>query len=274
MKRIKKISTMQMAQMSLALNMIYALYNVGLGVFGGSWWYLTLAAYYVVLSVMRFCVVLTSRKKVKNGVSDEFVMRFTGFMFMFLSVVLAGTTYLSMRSDQGIRYHEIVMITIALYSFIKITYAIVRLVQSKKEHSISLKTLRNISFADALVSIFSLQRSMLVSFDGMTQSDIAVFNSLTGSAVYILVFVLGLNLIGGKKVDMAKSKIVKSNEKIASTVVSGYKAIENGVVKGYKKIEDGVVKGYTKVEDKFVDRYLTKDGETVEQAKERLKKNK
>lgn len=274
MKRIKKISTMQMAQMSLALNMLYALYNVGLGVFGGSWWYLTLAAYYVVLSVMRFCVVLTSRKKVKNGVSDEFVMRFTGFMFMFLSVVLAGTTYLSMRSDQGIRYHEIVMITIALYSFIKITYAIVRLVQSKKENSVSLKTLRNISFADALVSIFSLQRSMLVSFDGMTQSDIAVFNSLTGSAVYILVFVLGLNLIGGKKVDMAKSKIVKSNEKIAATVVSGYKAIENGVVKGYKKIEDGVVKGYTKVEDKFVDRYLTKDGETVEQAKERLKKNK
>lgn len=59
---------------------------------------------------------------------------------------------------------------------------------------------------------------------------------------------------------MAKSKIVKANEKIAEDVVTGYKKIENGVVGGYKKIED-----------KFVDQFLTKDGETVEDAKKRLK---
>ena len=43
---------------------------------------------------------------------------------------------------------------------------------------------------------------------------------------------------------MAKSKLVKANEKIAEKVV-------------------GV---YTKIEDKFVDQFLTKDGETVEDA--------
>ena len=37
-------------------------------------------------------------------------------------------------------------------------------------------------------------------------------------------------------------------------------------------MEDAVVGGYTKVEDAFVDRYLTRDGETVEAAKVRLKK--
>lgn len=60
---------------------------------------------------------------------------------------------------------------------------------------------------------------------------------------------------------MAKSKLVKANEKIADVVVGTY-----------KKIETGVVKSYTKVEDKFVDAFLTKDGETVEEAKKRLKK--
>ena len=60
---------------------------------------------------------------------------------------------------------------------------------------------------------------------------------------------------------MAKSKIIKANKKIAD-VVGG----------GYKKIENGVVKSYTKIEDKFVDAFLTKDGETIEQAKKRLKK--
>ncbi len=70
---------------------------------------------------------------------------------------------------------------------------------------------------------------------------------------------------------MAKSKLVKANEKIAEGVVGGYKKIEDGVVGGYKKIENGVVGGYKKIEDAFVDRYLTKDGESIEDAKKRMK---
>lgn len=58
---------------------------------------------------------------------------------------------------------------------------------------------------------------------------------------------------------MAKSKLVKANEKIAEHVVAGYKKIENGVVGGFGKISDA-----------FVDEFLTKDGESVEEAKERL----
>lgn len=38
-----------------------------------------------------------------------------------------------------------------------------------------------------------------------------------------------------------------------------------------KKIADGVVGGYKKIEDAFVDQYLTHEGESVEDAKERLK---
>ena len=69
---------------------------------------------------------------------------------------------------------------------------------------------------------------------------------------------------------MAKSKLVKVNEKIAEEVVGGYKKIEEGVVGGYKKIEDSAVGGFTKVADKFVDNFLTKEGESVEDAKARL----
>lgn len=69
---------------------------------------------------------------------------------------------------------------------------------------------------------------------------------------------------------MAKSKLVKVNEKIAENVEKGYKAIENSVVSGYKKVEDNVVGAYKKVEDAFVGEFLTKDGETVEDAKARM----
>ena len=59
---------------------------------------------------------------------------------------------------------------------------------------------------------------------------------------------------------MATSKIVTANQKIAEKVVAAY-----------EKVEDTVVAGYTKIEEAFVDRYLTRDGETVQEAKERLR---
>lgn len=69
---------------------------------------------------------------------------------------------------------------------------------------------------------------------------------------------------------MAKSKLVAVNDKIAEKVTDGYKKIENGIVEGYKKIENGVVDGFNKISDKFVNNFLTKDGETVEEAKKRI----
>lgn len=62
-------------------------------------------------------------------------------------------------------------------------------------------------------------------------------------------------------------------ETTSETVVSGYTKIENGVVSGYKKIEEGVVGGFNKLTDKFVGAFFTREGETVEQAKERMQGN-
>ncbi len=81
------------------------------------------------------------------------------------------------------------------------------------------------------------------------------------------------------------SKFADKNEKIAEEVTSGFKKIEDGVVGGYKKIENGAVGGYKKIEtgavntfnavsDKFVEKLFTREGETVEEAKERLAQRK
>lgn len=50
-----------------------------------------------------------------------------------------------------------------------------------------------------------------------------------------------------------------------------YQKIESGVVGTYKKIESSVVGAYKNVEDSFVGRFLTREGESVEEAKERLR---
>lgn len=69
------------------------------------------------------------------------------------------------------------------------------------------------------------------------------------------------------------SKIANLNEKIAENVVSGYQKMENGVVSGYMKIQRGAVQGFQKVSDKCVKMVFAKEGETVEQTKERLSRN-
>lgn len=71
---------------------------------------------------------------------------------------------------------------------------------------------------------------------------------------------------------MAKSKLVKANQKIAEKVIGVHKTIENTVVGSYKAIENGVVVTYTKIEDHFVDQFLTRDGESIADAKIRLSK--
>lgn len=67
------------------------------------------------------------------------------------------------------------------------------------------------------------------------------------------------------------AKLADMNEKIAKTVVEGYKKIENGVVDGCKKLEEGIVEGFNKVNDKMIETLFAKDGETVDDAKKRLR---
>lgn len=269
---MKVLNLIKSPYTSLGINAAYGFGNCIIGFVAHSWWFITVGAYYAVLAITRFSVLQIKRKASGNYDTELFARRVTGILFIVLSLCIVGVNIMSAVKDRGTAFHEIVMITIATYTFTKITIAVVGMAKAKRSASPVLKTLRNISLADACVSIYSMQRSMLVSFPGMEAAEILLLNIFTGTAVWIVVLLLGINLIGGKYTDMAKSKIVKANEKIAEAVTGGYKKIEKGVVCGYKKIEQGVVGGYTKLEDRFVDTYLTKDGETVEEAKARLKK--
>ena len=270
---MKAFSIVKSPYTSLVCNAAYALYHCILGFLTHSWWFITVGAYYTVLAITRFSVLLVKQKAKGDYETEHFARRITGILLVALSFCIVGLNVLSAVEDRGTVFHEIVMITIATCTFAKITIAIIGMVKAKSSPSAVLKTLRNISLSDACVSIFTMQRSMLVSFPGMSPTEISILNIFTGTAVWIIVLLLGINLIGGKYINMAKSKIVQANEKIAEAVTGGYKKMEKGVVDGYKKIEQGVVQGYTKIEDKFIDAYLTKDGETVKQAKARLKEN-
>ena len=184
--------TLKIALASLVFNIAFATYHLVMGLVTSSWWLLTLGSYYLILSTVRFAVLHSKSK-------ERFIAKFTGWMLMLLSIPLVGTVILSVLRDRGHKLHMIVMIAMAAYAFTKITLAIIKFIKARRSKSAILLTLRNISLADAFVSIFALQRSMLVSFEGMSETEIAIMNASLGSLVCITCFLLGLLLLLNKQ---------------------------------------------------------------------------
>ena len=182
----------KLALASLIFHAAFAAAHLVLGFVMGSWWLLTLGFYYLILSVVRFAVLCFRS-------NERFITAFTGWMLIVLSLPLVGTVILSVVRDRGHELHMIVMIAMAAYAFTKITLAAIRLVESRRCKSAMLVALRNVSFSDASVSIFALQRSMLVSFEGMNENEIVIMNAALGSAVCVTVFLLGIYLLKSKK---------------------------------------------------------------------------
>ena len=266
----RRFSIVFSAGCTLVINLAYGLGHAVLGVMEASSWLLVMAAYHILLGVMRFGAVLTERRHT----SERFVMRLCGGILVVLAVILGASTALSILQDRAVPHGLIIMLIIAIYTFWKLTMAIVHTVQAHQSGTPLTKTIRNITLASALAAMMTMQRSMLASFGAdMPAGDVLLFNALTGGGVFLIVLLMGFNMLFEEKgyEKMANSKLVKANQKIAKTVVDGYKTVEEAVVSGYKKVESTVVGAYAKVENKFVDQFLTKDGESVEEAKMRLK---
>lgn len=148
------------ATAGFGMNLAYALYHGISGMMTGFLWLLLLCAYYMILSVMRFSAILYDHRNVKKPPFSE--------------------------------SQEIMMITIAAYTFYKAAMAIVNAIKARRQQSSWLTAIRNIGCADAAASLLTLQRSMLVSFGGMSNRDISLMNALTGAGVCTLIAGAGI----------------------------------------------------------------------------------
>src|SRR5699024_5714355 len=79
--------------------------------------------------------------------------------------------------------------------FYKTTMAVINMVKVRKMQSPILITIRNIGVADALVSMLTLQTTMLASFQNTSNLDVNRMNALTGMAICILIALLGISMI-------------------------------------------------------------------------------
>ncbi|HIY04566.1 MAG TPA: hypothetical protein H9733_06350 [Candidatus Anaerotignum merdipullorum] len=185
------------AAVAFAFNLLYAIYHCVLGVLNISFWFITMCAFYGILATIRFSAVLCERNhyKLPSDDTDLFVMKFTGILLVILGIVLATINYVSLSQNIATKHEEIIMITIATYTFYKITMAIVKAVKQHKNPSPLLKTIRSIGYAEVSASILTLQRSMLVSFGSMDSRQMRFLNAMTGAVVCVFILILGLSMI-------------------------------------------------------------------------------
>lgn len=179
---------------SFVVNIIYALGNFALGIFAKSYWFLTMGAYNLILAIMRFSVLVLNEQKQKE-ISERFIQRFIGIMIILLACILCGSVYLSINFDVARNFHEIIMITIATYTFAKIIFAIINYIKKENYNSHIISTLRCITLCDAVVAIYTMQKSMLVSFGEMSVDNIRLMNILSGIGMIAVISVLGILLI-------------------------------------------------------------------------------
>ena len=204
----------------MGFNLIYAIFNGVIGVTNHSAWYGSLAAYYILLCVMRFLSVSYARKvydgktpwgKVhmgkNNSQKDEDslearawrVYKNCGVMLSVSSIALGGAVIMLVLGEGGKSYPGLMIYAVATYTFYKLVMAITNMIKARKENSILLITLRNISYADALVSLLSLQTALFAAFGQDSGAMIPTMNALTGAGVCLMIFAVGIYMVHKSK---------------------------------------------------------------------------
>ena len=185
------------ATFAFAFHLLYAFYHGVLGMINRSLWFAAMCAFYGILATTRFSVVLCARRNGSTSSigSEYFVMKLSGLLLAALSFVLLAVVCISLSQRIATKHDEIMMITIATYTFSKLAMAIMKAIKQHKHTSPLLVVIRGISYAEVAASILTLQRSMLVSFGTISKETMFLMNLLTGAAVCLFVLTLGLNMI-------------------------------------------------------------------------------
>ena len=134
------------------------------------------------------------------------VHRNCGIILSISSIALGGAVIMLVSGQGGKSYPGLMIYAAATYTFYKLGMAIANMIKARKEKSILLVTLRNISYADALVSILSLQTAMFATFGQNSGAMIPITNALTGTGVCLMIFALGIYMVHKSKNTIIREK--------------------------------------------------------------------
>ncbi|MDE5741669.1 MAG: hypothetical protein K2H90_04400, partial [Oscillospiraceae bacterium] len=167
------------------------------GIFLPSYWLITLAAYYILLCVIRIFLLRANGRIVSVKDEKQRLLRewkaygICGRLFMVMTLILNGAIVLIVKDGHGFRYNGFLIYAVALYDFYCLISSIVYITNRRKNHTPIIESIKTIKLSTSLVSMLSLQTAMFASFGGDLDYQTKM-NFIVGTAVCVLIFLLGL----------------------------------------------------------------------------------
>lgn len=190
---------------SLILNIVYAVFQLVLGFLHKTFWYYSFAIYYACLAVMRFYLVQHTRKYQPGEKMRQELIKYRrcGIVFLIMNLALSLIVFFMVYWNRTFNHHEITTIAMAAFTFTSLTLAIINVVKYRKYNSPVYSASKAIGLTSALVSILTLESTMLTTFsdETMTLTARRIFLGCTGAAVCLVVIFMAISIIvrSGKK---------------------------------------------------------------------------
>lgn len=191
---------------ALVLNTAYALLQLGMGFWHRTFWFCSLAGYYISLAVMRF-FLLRHTSKYKPGekmLAELRKYRVCGIILLVLNLMLALMIFFMVYWNRTFVHHEITTIAMAAYTFTSLTFAIINTIKYRKYNSPVYSASKAISLASACVSMLILESTMLTTFGDGSLDLIArrIFLGISGGAISVFIIIMATYMIarGTKKI--------------------------------------------------------------------------
>ncbi len=168
---------------TLIWNTAYAVFQLGLGFRHRTFWFYSLAGYYIALAVMRFFLVRhTSRHDPGERMRAELAKyRACGIIFLVMNLTLALIIFFMVYWNRTFTHHEITTIALAAYTFTSLTMSIINVFKYRKYNSPVYTASKAISLAAACVSMLTLESTMLTTFGDGTM-DLATRRIMLGAS--------------------------------------------------------------------------------------------
>lgn len=200
--------------MSLGVNLLYVATNLFTGIWFGSVWSITLAAYYIILAVMRFLLLrFVGRVGIgKDRIGELKRSRLCGIILMTVNLALSGVVVLVIIQNKGFEYNGMLIYVMATYTFYITVNSIINLFKYRKYNSPVMSASKSITLAAALVSMLSLETAMLSQFGG--ENTAPHFNQImvgaTGVGICVVVLTLSIFTIVRTNKDLIKLSVNNS----------------------------------------------------------------
>ena len=137
--------------------------------------------------------------------------RACGWVFLLMNLALTLIIFFMVYFNRTFEHHMITAIAMAAYTFTALTIAIINVIKYRRYNSPVFSASKIISLTAALVSMLTLESTMLTAFgDGtMTATDQKWMLGATGGAISVLIVATAIYMIvvGTKKLKELKTEV-------------------------------------------------------------------